>query len=175
MAGSSTARSRGAESRGAELRLRATRDEDLEYVVAAEAAPDAAPFLAPSPREEHAGFLTDPAQRHLIAEAGGERVGFALLRLHPVDRAVELRRLAVTAPGHGHGRAILRQVKAAAFEGHGAHRLWLDVKPFNDRARALYRSEGFVEEGVLRDAVREPDGSFTSLVVMSLLRPEWTP
>jgi RimJ/RimL family protein N-acetyltransferase len=141
--------------------------------VAAESSPDAAPFLAPSPREEHAGFLADPAQRHLIAEAGGERVGFALLRLHPAERAVELRRLAVTEPGRGHGRAMLRQVKAAAFEELVAHRLWLDVKPFNDRARALYRSEGFVEEGLLRDALLEPDGSFQDLVVMSILRPEW--
>ena len=166
MAGSSTARS-------AALRLRPTREADLDYVVAAEAAPAAAPFLAPSPREEHAGFLADPAQRHLIAEAGGERVGFALLRLHLAERAVELRRLVVTEPGQGHGRAMLRQVKAAAFEELGAHRLWLDVKPFNDRARALYRSEGFVEEGLLREALLEPDGSFQDLVVMSILRPEW--
>ena len=163
MAGSSTA----------SLRLRPTREADLDYVVAAEAAPDAAPFLAPSPREEHAGFIADPAQRHLIAEAGDERVGFALLRLHTADRAVELRRLAVTQPGQGHGRALLQQVKAAAFEELDAHRLWLDVKPFNDRARALYRSEGFVEEGLLRDALLEPDGSFQDLVVMSILRPEW--
>src|ERR687897_1640889 len=113
MAGSSTARPAGvADDR--ELRLRPTREDDLDYVVATEAAPDAAPFLAPSPREEHAGFLRDPAQRHLIAEAGGTRVGFALLRLHAADRAVELRRLAVTDPGKGHGRAILRQVKVAA-------------------------------------------------------------
>ena len=39
MAGSSTA----------ELRLRPTREDDLDYVVAAEADPDNAPFLAPSP------------------------------------------------------------------------------------------------------------------------------
>jgi hypothetical protein len=49
MAGSSTA----------ELRLRPTGEEDLDYVVAAEAAADNAPFLAPSPREEHRGFLRD--------------------------------------------------------------------------------------------------------------------
>jgi RimJ/RimL family protein N-acetyltransferase len=169
MAGSSTARP------GSELRLRPTRDDDLDYVVAAEAAPDAAPFLAPSPRAVHAEFLRDPAQRHLIAEADGARVGFALLRLHPADRAVELRRLAVTERGCGHGREILRQVKAAAFTEHDAHRLWLDVKPHNDRARALYLSEGFVEEGLLRDALLEPDGRFESLVIMSLLRPEWSP
>ena len=53
MAGSSTA----------ELRLRPTREDDLDYVVAAEADPDNAPFLAPSPRGEHVGFLRDPRQR----------------------------------------------------------------------------------------------------------------
>ena len=157
-----------------ELTLRPTRADDLDYVVAAEADPDNAPFLAPSPRAEHRAFLDDPGQRHLIAEAGGRRVGFALLRLHPADRAVELRRLAVTEKGRGYGRATLRAVARAAFEEHGAHRLWLDVKPHNERARALYRSEGFVEEGVLRDALLSGD-RFESLVVMSLLRPEWTP
>jgi diamine N-acetyltransferase len=162
MAGSSTA----------ELRLRPTDEDDLDYVVAAEADPDNAPFLAPSPREEHLGFLRDPRQRHLIAEADGRRVGFALLRLHPEDRAVELRRLAVTEKGRGHGREALRLAIAQAFEEHDAHRLWLDVKPHNERARSLYRSAGFVEEGTLRDALYH-DGRFESLVVMSILRHEW--
>ena len=39
---------------------------------------------------------------------------------------------------------------------------------------AFARSEGFVEEGVLRDALLTGD-RFESLLVMSLLRPEWTP
>jgi diamine N-acetyltransferase len=156
----------------AELRLRPTREDDLEYVVAAEADPDNAPFLAPSPLDVHLGFLHDPRQRHLIAEAGGRPVGFVLLQLHPADRAVELRRLAVTEKGRGYGRAALRLAMAQAFEEHDAHRLWLDVKPHNERARALYRSAGFVEEGLLRDALYY-GGRFESLVIMSILRPEW--
>ena len=164
MAGSSTA----------ELRLRPTGEDDLDYVVAAEADPDNAPFLAPSPRDEHLGFLRDPRQRHLIAEAGERPVGFALLRLHPEDRAVELRRLAVTEKGRGYGRAALRLAIAHAFEEHDAHRLWLDVKPHNERALTLYRGAGFVEEGLLRDALYYGD-RFESLIVMSMLRPEWTP
>jgi RimJ/RimL family protein N-acetyltransferase len=164
MAGSSTA----------ELRLRPTGEDDLDYVVAAEAEADNAPFLAPSPRDEHRRFLRDPRQRHLIVEASGRPVGFALLRLHPDDRAVELRRLAVTEKGRGYGRAALRLAIAEAFEEHDAHRLWLDVKPHNERARSLYRSAGFVEEGLLRDALYNGD-HFESLIVMSMLRPEWSP
>jgi hypothetical protein len=49
MAGSSTA----------ELRLRPTREDDHDYVVAAEADPDNAPYLAPSPRTEHERFMRD--------------------------------------------------------------------------------------------------------------------
>lgn len=162
MAGSSTA----------ELRLRPTDEDDLDYVVAAEADPDNSPFLAPSPHDEHLGFLRDSRQRHLIAEAGGRRVGFALLRLHPEDRAVELRRLAVTEKRRGYGRAALRLTIQRAFDEHEAHRLWLDVKPHNERALSLYRSAGFVEEGLLRDALYY-GGRFESLIVMSILRPEW--
>jgi RimJ/RimL family protein N-acetyltransferase len=163
MAGSSTA----------ELRLRPTREDDLDFVVAAQADPDNAPFIRNSPRAEHLGWLSDPRHRHVIAEADGRAVGFALLRLHPEDHAVELRRIAVTEKGRGYGRATLELAIRWAFEEHGAHRLWLDVKPHNERARSLYRSAGFVEEGLLRDAFY--DGKrFESLVIMSILRPQWT-
>ncbi len=36
----------------------------------------------------------------------------------------------------------------------------------------MYRSEGFVLEGTLREAVKLPDG-FESLIVMSMLRAEF--
>lgn len=41
-----------------------------------------------------------------------------------------------------------------------------------ERARALYRSEGFVGETTLRDTLCS-GGRFESRVVMSVLRPEW--
>jgi RimJ/RimL family protein N-acetyltransferase len=46
------------------------------------------------------------------------------------------------------------------------------VKARNVRAQALYRSEGFVEEGRLRDSVRTDDG-YDSLIVMSVLADEY--
>jgi len=59
-----------------------------------------------------------------------------------------------------------------AFRDLDAHRFWLDVKSANTRALALYRSEGFVEEGCLRESVRSGAG-WDSLIVMSLLEPEY--
>ena len=63
-------------------------------------------------------------------------------------------------------------VKRLAFEEFKAHRLWLDVKEHNVRARHLYESEGFVTEGVLRGCIKAEAG-FESLVVMSMLRGEY--
>ena len=80
----------------------------------------------------------------------------------------------MTEKRRGYGRAVLRLTMVQVFADHSAHRLWLDVKPHNERALALYRSAGFVEEGLLRDA-RFHDGRFQSLIVMSVLRPEWSP
>ena len=81
--------------------------------------------------------------------------------------------MVVQAKGAGFGRAALRVAKKVAFDDLAAHRLWLDVKARNSRAKALYDSEGFVVEGELRDAVKGSDG-FETLVVMSMLRPEFT-
>lgn len=53
-----------------------------------------------------------------------------------------------------------------------AHRLWLDVFEHNERARALYTSEGFTVEGVLREHVNL-HGQWRSLVLMSMLSREY--
>jgi RimJ/RimL family protein N-acetyltransferase len=63
-----------------------------------------------------------------------------------------------------------------AFTDLHAHRFWLDVKSLNERALSLYRSEGFVDEGRLRESVRlmapGADG-YDSLIVMSMLDREF--
>ena len=73
--------------------------------------------------------------------------------------------------GQGFGRALVRLLAEMAFRDLGAHRFWLDVKENNTRALALYRDEGFVEEGRLRESVKSGDG-WQSLIVMSMLREE---
>ena len=48
--------------------------------------------------------------------------------------------------GRGHGRALLRAMVAAA-RGRGARRVYLEVRPSNPAAIALYQDEGFNEIG----------------------------
>jgi len=155
------------------LRLRPTTDADLGFVLEAESDLDNRPFIIPWQRHQHAAALRDPDIAHRIAEDDGQnRVGFVILAgLTNADSSVEFRRIVVASKRRGFGRAMVRAVKGLAFNELQAHRLWLDVKEHNTRARTLYLSEGFSEEGLLRECIRSPVG-FESLVIMALLRHE---
>ncbi len=152
--------------------LRATTPADLDFVLALENAAGNRPFISPWPEERHRAAVSDPDCFHAIIQ-GADRVGYLILlgRTSP-NRAIEFRRIVVDDKGKGVGRAAVRLVKKKAFEEWQAHRLWLDVKTFNDRARALYRSEGFREEGTLRECLRVGD-QYESLVIMSILESEY--
>ncbi len=122
--------------------LRPTTEADIDYVTSLEARGEVRPFIAPWSRQQHRQALVDGDTTHLISVIGGERRGFAILVRGDARDTVELRRLVVWPHGRGHGRATMRAVIAWA-GAHGADRIWLDVLPDNERAIALYQSEGF--------------------------------
>jgi diamine N-acetyltransferase len=160
----------------ARVRLRPTMTSDLEFVVSLERDPQNLAFITPWERTQHEAAIRFPDFRHFIIEGGPglESVGFVILiGCRSQNQSLELKRMVVRSKGEGFGRAALRVIKKVAFDDLGAHRLWLDVKAHNTRAKALYDSEGFVVEGVLRESVRTNDG-FVSMVVMSMLRPEFS-
>lgn len=148
---------------------------DLDYVQQLETDSRNLPFITPWERTQHEGAVRFPDFRHFIVEAGGagERTGFVILQgCRNPHRSVELKRIVLQDQGHGLGRACVRLLKRMAFRDLHAHRFWLDVKTRNTRALALYASEGFVEEGRLRESVRSGDG-YDSLIVMSMLDREY--
>jgi L-amino acid N-acyltransferase YncA len=71
--------------------------------------------------------------------------------------------------GRGVGRALLEELIAWAPEA-GVRRLELTVMVHNDRARQLYASLGFAEEGLRRASLRV-DGRDVDEVAMALLVP----
>ena len=163
----------------ARLRLRPTMLSDLDFVTSVERDGRNLPFITPWERTQHEGALRIPDLRHFIVEieGHGERSGFVILQgCRNPHRSVELKRIVLQPKGIGAGRACVRLLKQMAFRDLKAHRFWLDVKALNARALDLYRSEGFVEEGRLRESVRITiDGAdgYDSLVVMSLLDREY--
>jgi ribosomal protein S18 acetylase RimI-like enzyme/catechol 2,3-dioxygenase-like lactoylglutathione lyase family enzyme len=146
---------------------RPTREEDLDFVVALEGA---APHVTRWPREEHRATLDDPDFRHFILQRDDSSpVGYLILaELTNPARVVQLLRIVVDGSdrGRGHGRAGVRAAKQIAFEELGVARLWLDVREENERARALYASEGFVLTGRADDDPR--------YLLMSIDQPKGT-
>jgi diamine N-acetyltransferase len=157
------------------VRLRPTMQSDLAFVLSLENDERNLPFITPWERTQHEAAIRFPDFRHFIIEAGAglDAAGFLILiGCRSRHQSLELKRMVVQAQGAGIGRAALRMVKKVAFDELRAHRLWLDVKTHNSRARALYDSEGFTVEGVLRESVLTDEG-FVSLTVMSLLEREF--
>ena len=161
------------------LRLRPTMLSDLDFVIGVENDQRNLPFITPWDRTQHEGAVRIPDFRHFIVEAGAEdsRDGFVILQgCRNPHRSVELKRVVLQSKGQGLGRECVRLLKRMAFRDLHAHRFWLDVKQLNTRALALYASEGFVEEGRLRESVRissDTADGYDSLVVMSLLDREY--
>jgi RimJ/RimL family protein N-acetyltransferase len=154
------------------LKVRPAVRGDLGFVLALEADPEAAPWITRWSRSRHEQALEEPDEANLLLEEDAQLVGFALLAgLTSETRSVELRRIVVESKGKGVGRRALGLILDFAFDEIGAHRVWLDVKTHNDRARRAYEAVGFVQEGILRDALR-CNGRYESLAVMSMLEVE---
>jgi ribosomal-protein-alanine N-acetyltransferase len=107
------------------------------------------------------GYVCRVDAEELVAghpEEGEEIRGYAVLR--PVLDEAELLSIGVAAGQQrkGLGRSILREMLGVALEKN-MHRVFLEVRPSNTAALALYRSTGFGEIGVRRGYYQNANGS----------------
>lgn len=153
-----------------EMDLRPATAADVDWLVGQEERPELAAFIHRWTAEEHRANLADTDKRYLIAEdADGGRLGFVILAgLETPARDVELVRMAVTEPGRGLGKPLLRQVIELTFGELGASRLWLDVYDDNPRAIRAYRTAGFIETGERQAGVPKSSGESGTLVFMAI-------
>ncbi|MFE6976526.1 GNAT family N-acetyltransferase [Streptomyces sp. NPDC057682] len=143
------------------LRLARTRPDGLDALLRMEETPDVARWLGDTGRPWHEQVLADPRQTHWTAFHRDRPVGFAVVVTHPGPET-EIRRLVVDPrhQGFGHGRELLREVLRRAGAASPAGRIFLDVRPENTRARALYAAEGFTDSARI-------DSAYGPLVVMA--------
>jgi RimJ/RimL family protein N-acetyltransferase len=154
------------------VRLRPATLDDIAFCMAAERDPEARPFISNSDESGHRALVQSDERDYLIVESAGERAGFLIFTAVDENGTIELARLVIATRGAGLARQVLPLAIDHVFTTTDAHRFWLDVLPHNERARRAYARAGFVEEGILRDAWIGPNGT-ESLVIMSVLRPEW--
>ncbi|MEO6014561.1 MAG: GNAT family protein [Devosia sp.] len=109
-------------------------------------------------------------------EADGKFIGqCALFNINRVARTSEI---GITIGdqaywGRGYGRDAIALLVDYAFTHHNLRKVWLHVNGANERAQRAYAACGFVEEGRQRAQVWS-NGRYDDLVVMGLLRDEWT-
>ncbi|GFZ29809.1 N-acetyltransferase [Clostridium zeae] len=157
------------------ITLRYTEEKDLKFVINAERASDNAKFVGQWSETQHLNSLKDEDVMHIIVESSdtNQLIGYVILAgLQNINHNIEFRRFVICHKGKGFGRKTLKQIKQIAFEKLNAHRLWLDVRINNSNAQKLYKSESFIEEGILRECILNGD-MYESLIVMSILKNEY--
>ncbi|MFT4113116.1 GNAT family N-acetyltransferase [Silvibacterium sp.] len=156
--------------------IRRAVQDDLTAIMRIEAIPAYYTLVGSWSEAEHRQALSSPDAAYWVStQQSGEIEGFCIaLGLRTEHRSVELKRIAVAVPGVGIGRRLLSTVCHALFTEYQMHRVWLDVFERNDRARHVYHSVGFREDGLLREAVYR-DGAYHSLILMSVLDREFGP
>jgi diamine N-acetyltransferase len=122
--------------------------------------------------ERHRHEMVQTSSRYFVLRNGGaEILGFALIQGYgDEDLKLHLKRIAVRDPGRGAGTFLLKAVLEQIFGETETNRVDLDLEVDNERARRAYEKAGFRTEGVLRDWHRNPDGSFSTMRLMSVLR-----
>lgn len=125
-----------------QLRVADLRDRDLFAALEAEVFPED-PWTPIMIAEE----LSSPASRYWIATDGaGVPIGYGGVKVGADQADVMTIGVAECARGQGVGAAILDVLLAWASKA-GAVDIFLDVRPSNEGAIALYKSRGFTDIG----------------------------
>ena len=161
--------------RNERIGFRPATEDDIPHIIEMEKDDANSPYIRCWTREKHLAAIEDTNIAQVMVETVDTHtiVGFVILiGLKDADRNLEFKRIAIKDKGRGYGRDAVQLIKKFAFEKAGVHRLWLEVIEYNDRARQLYESEGFVFEGTHRKSMKVGDKYF-SLHVMSILEGEY--
>ena len=121
--------------------LRPMRDDDLDAVLDIE--------LRAYPFPWTRGIFHDCLRANYpawVLQRDGVIVGYGLLSIAADEAHVLNVCAAPEEQGRGHGRRLLRALLQLA-RGRGAQRVFLEVRPSNPAAIALYHAEGFNEIG----------------------------
>lgn len=147
--------------------LRPMREQDVDAVHAVERRAYEFPWTP--------GIFRDCLRADYLAwvlEIDGGVAGYFLMSLAAGEAHVLNICVAPERQGRGHGRRLLRSLLHLA-RARGAQRVFLEVRPSNRHAIALYEQEGFNEIGRRPRYYPARDGREDAIVMaMELLPPE---
>lgn len=154
--------------------MREADPEDVPFIAGLFKLPHAREFLNEPGRDAIIDLIDSAEGEASIIEAGGEEFGYFTL----YDRGwlVELGVLVVKTTGAGAGPFAMRWGIEEAFQNRGAHRIFIEIREDNDRARAMCERLGFKAEGLYRDGFRDAvSGEYKNLIPYGLVRTDFRP
>ncbi|WP_374764548.1 UDP-4-amino-4,6-dideoxy-N-acetyl-beta-L-altrosamine N-acetyltransferase [Yunchengibacter salinarum] len=166
----------------ARIGLRPLEDRDRERLRTWRNSPDVAAFMYndhPISSGEHARWFdaarTDERRFYRLILVGETPAG--LFNFYDIDPAHKSAKWAFyladpVARGAGVGTVIEHFALHYAFETLGLNRLSCEVLASNAPVVAMHQAFGFVQEGVLRQAIRKA-GVLEDVVILAALRDDW--
>lgn len=147
---------------------RALTDADIPEVTAMERLACAHPLHAWTD-ENYRSSLRAGYWSRVRCDAATGRIVSVCVAMDGVDE-VHLLNIAVARAQHGqgHARALLAELVARCRQRR-ADALWLEVRPSNERARALYLREGFADIGVRKHYYPAATGREDAVVMRRLI------
>jgi RimJ/RimL family protein N-acetyltransferase len=138
-------------------------------------------FFRPVTWEAHLKWFDDQKTRTDLAffairlRSDNKLIGTCKLQyIHPIAQSAELQiRIGETNfMSMGYGSEAVRLLLIRGFKQLGLNRIYLEVFIDNERAIKSYIKNGFVKEGILREA-GFVKGQRKSLIIMSILKAEF--
>jgi RimJ/RimL family protein N-acetyltransferase len=157
-----------------ELSMRSATDVEPSIIIAMHGLPHVVGLLNTPTVEDVARRSKHDSSRDFVAFGpDGQPAGLLLMdRIH--SWLYEVSRILSVREGEGTGSSIMRWALRHIFDQNGAHRAFLEVHESNARARRLYESVGFLQEGTYRDGFRNPvNATFENLCPYGLLDSDY--
>jgi RimJ/RimL family protein N-acetyltransferase len=154
--------------------MREAEEEDVPFIAELFKLPHSREFLNEPGRDAILALIEDPQSETFILKEAGEDFGY--FTMHDREWLVELGVLVVKTPGRGAGPFAMRWGIEQAFQEREAHRVAIEIREDNDRARAMCERLGFKAEGLHRDGFRDAvTGEYKNLIPYGMLRTDLRP
>lgn len=159
------------------INLRKANQHDVGFIVSLENDADNNLYIGKWEYDIHLSALDNKDIAYfVIQDRLSTDVGYVILTdLFNKHNSIHIKRIAIdtSSKGKGYGKEALKLILNWIFKNTQAHRVWLDVKDYNARAIHIYKSNGFIIEGTLRDCeFNAIKNQYESFYIMSILREE---
>jgi RimJ/RimL family protein N-acetyltransferase len=154
--------------------MREAEEGDIPFIAGLFKLPHSREFLNEPGRDAIRDLIEGMEGEAFVLEADGDDFGYFML--HDRGWLVDLGVLVVKKTGLGAGPFAMQWGIEQAFQKRDAHRVFIEIREDNDRARAMCERLGFKPEGLYRDGFRDAaSGEYKNLIPYGMLRTDLRP